>query len=174
MGGGFYPDGRGLFQNDHAPVHRAQGPTEWFDEEENDANDMLRPSRSAHLNPVEHRQGEFGVTCKTETALSVTIRHHHHLGKKKMVMPRSISAALVARDVPTPFEPNANPNASHPRSRSFFYFSMLCKYCLSPLPSSTHRLPAWLHTSQCEPRCYEECAQNQSVWTWSVTVWHVM
>lgn len=82
-GGGFYPDGRGLFQNDHAPVHRAQGPTEWFDEEENDANDMLRPSRSAHLNPVEHRQGEFGVTCKTETALSVTIRHHHHLGKKK-------------------------------------------------------------------------------------------
>ena len=37
----FYPDGSGLFQDDNAPIHRARGVTEWFDEYENDVNHML-------------------------------------------------------------------------------------------------------------------------------------
>ncbi len=51
----FYPDGSGLFQDNNAPVHRARGVTTWFDEHENDVNQMLRPSQSTDLNPIEHR-----------------------------------------------------------------------------------------------------------------------
>ncbi len=49
-----YPDGSGLFQDDNAPIHRARGGTECFDECENDVNHMLRPSQSPDLNPDEH------------------------------------------------------------------------------------------------------------------------
>ncbi len=42
----FYPDGSALFQDDNAPIHRARGVTEWFDEYENDVNHMLWPSQS--------------------------------------------------------------------------------------------------------------------------------
>lgn len=37
----FHPDGSGLFQDDSAPIHRARGPTEWFNEDENDVSDAL-------------------------------------------------------------------------------------------------------------------------------------
>ena len=37
----FYPDGSGLFQDDNAPIQRARGVTEWFDEYENDVHHML-------------------------------------------------------------------------------------------------------------------------------------
>ena len=50
----FYPDESGLFQDDNAPIQRARGVTEWFDEYENDVNHTLRPSQSPDLNPVEH------------------------------------------------------------------------------------------------------------------------
>ncbi len=50
----FYPDGSGLFQDDNAPIHRAGGVTEWFDENENDVNHMLWSVQSPDLNPVEH------------------------------------------------------------------------------------------------------------------------
>ena len=50
----FYPDGTGLFQDDNAPIHRARGVTEWFDEYKNDVNHMLWPSQSTDLNPTEH------------------------------------------------------------------------------------------------------------------------
>ena len=49
----FYPDGSGLFQDDNAPIHRARGVTEWFDEYGNDGNHMLWPSQSPDLNPIE-------------------------------------------------------------------------------------------------------------------------
>ncbi len=51
----FYPDGSGLFQDDNAPIHRARGLTEWFDEYENDVNHILWPLQSPDLNPVEHQ-----------------------------------------------------------------------------------------------------------------------
>lgn len=50
----FYPDGRGLFQDDSVPIHRAQGVTEWFYEYENDVNHILWPSQSPDLNPIEN------------------------------------------------------------------------------------------------------------------------
>ncbi len=40
----FCPDGSGLFQDDSAPIHRARGLTECFDEDEDDVNQMLWPS----------------------------------------------------------------------------------------------------------------------------------
>ena len=49
----FYPEGSGFFQDGDAPIHRARGVTEWFDEYENDVNHMLRPSQSPDLNPIE-------------------------------------------------------------------------------------------------------------------------
>ena len=48
----FYPSGSGLFQ--HAPIHRAQGVTECFDEYENNVNHMRWPSPSPPLNPIEN------------------------------------------------------------------------------------------------------------------------
>lgn len=30
----FYPDGSGLFQDDSTPIHKAQGLSVWFDEDE--------------------------------------------------------------------------------------------------------------------------------------------
>merc|ERR1719419_1878272 len=36
-----YPDGSGLFQGDNAPIHRARGVTEWFEEYEDDVNHTL-------------------------------------------------------------------------------------------------------------------------------------
>lgn len=47
----FYPNGCGLFYNDSASIHKARGLTERFDEDANDVNYTLRPSRSPHLNP---------------------------------------------------------------------------------------------------------------------------
>ena len=49
----FCPDVSGLFQDDNAPIHRARGVTEWFDEYENDVNHMLWPLQSPDLNPNE-------------------------------------------------------------------------------------------------------------------------
>lgn len=43
-----------LFQDDHAPIYRAQIFTEWFEEYEIHANRMLRPSQSADLKKTEH------------------------------------------------------------------------------------------------------------------------
>lgn len=42
----FYPDGRGLFQDDHTPIHRARELTKWFDKDENDINNMPWPSQT--------------------------------------------------------------------------------------------------------------------------------
>lgn len=36
-----YPGGSGLFQEDNAPAQREQGVTEWFDERENDINQVF-------------------------------------------------------------------------------------------------------------------------------------
>lgn len=44
----FYPDERGLFQDDPTPNHRAQGFTEWY-KYENKVNHMLCPSQSSDL-----------------------------------------------------------------------------------------------------------------------------
>ena len=48
----FHPDGSGLFQDDNAPIHRARGVTEWFEEYENQVNHILRPSQSPDLIPI--------------------------------------------------------------------------------------------------------------------------
>lgn len=47
----FYPDARGLFEDDIVPIHRAWGVTVWF---ESYINHMLWPSQWSHLNPVKH------------------------------------------------------------------------------------------------------------------------
>ena len=49
----FYPDRRGLFQDDDSSSHKVPGVTEWFDEYENEANYVLWSSQSPDLNPVE-------------------------------------------------------------------------------------------------------------------------
>lgn len=45
----FYPDGTGLFQDDPAPIHRAEELTECFYEDENYVSPMLWPSHSPNL-----------------------------------------------------------------------------------------------------------------------------
>lgn len=46
----FYSDGRGFFQRDSAPIHKARGFTEWLYEDEIDVNHVLRPSCPPDLN----------------------------------------------------------------------------------------------------------------------------
>lgn len=49
-----YPDGIGLFHNDHVPIHRARGVIKCFDKYENDVKHMQWLLRSPDLNPIEH------------------------------------------------------------------------------------------------------------------------
>ena len=37
----FYADRGGLLKDENAPIHRARGVTEWFDEYDNDVNHVL-------------------------------------------------------------------------------------------------------------------------------------
>lgn len=60
----FYPGGCGLFQDDSAPLHRTRRLNEWLDEDEDDINPMLQPSRSSNLHQVEHGW-RFGQTSRT-------------------------------------------------------------------------------------------------------------
>lgn len=46
----FIHGGRGLFQDDSAPMYRAQGRTQWLAEDKNDVDD----ANSLHLNPVQY------------------------------------------------------------------------------------------------------------------------
>ncbi len=67
----FYPDGSGLFQDDNAPIHRAQGVSEWSEEYENDVNHILRPPQilAPFLREI--------WTDMLDSAL-----HHHHQNTK--------------------------------------------------------------------------------------------
>lgn len=62
----FYPNGRGLFQDDPSPIHISQWP-EWSEEDENEVNYTRWPSHSPHLNPVEPQ---------SDTSDGV-LQHHH-------------------------------------------------------------------------------------------------
>lgn len=45
----FYPDGRGLFQEDSTPIHRVQGFTEWSDQDEDICYDLYKHSIRQHF-----------------------------------------------------------------------------------------------------------------------------
>lgn len=63
----FSSDGSCLFHDDKAPIHRAPGVTEWFDDYENDVGHKLCPSHPIATIIL----GDFGQTWWT--ALSTTI-----------------------------------------------------------------------------------------------------
>lgn len=47
----FSPDRSGLFQDDPAPIHRAQGRMDRFNENESEVNHMLWPLHSPDFKP---------------------------------------------------------------------------------------------------------------------------
>lgn len=50
----FYSDGSGLIQDDNVLIHKAVGPTEWFDEDENDVNHITVFTLNTSQKPVEN------------------------------------------------------------------------------------------------------------------------
>ncbi|KAK3553900.1 hypothetical protein QTP70_012922 [Hemibagrus guttatus] len=48
-----FPDGCGLFQRDNAPCHKAKMLQEWFDEHNNEFEELTPPPNSPDLNPIE-------------------------------------------------------------------------------------------------------------------------
>ena len=70
----FYADGTGVLEDDNAPICRAWGVTEWFDEYENGVNHMLWPLQSLNLSPIEHLVWNSMLN-------SALHRHHQYQGK---------------------------------------------------------------------------------------------
>ena len=58
----FYPEGRGLFQDENAPVARTKGVISRVNEHENGVNHKPWPLQLPDLNPPEKPMGDFGVT----------------------------------------------------------------------------------------------------------------
>ncbi|KAK3513336.1 hypothetical protein QTP70_012369 [Hemibagrus guttatus] len=48
-----FPDGCGLFQQDNAPCHKAEMLQEWFDDHNNQFEELTPPPNSPDLNPVQ-------------------------------------------------------------------------------------------------------------------------
>ena len=49
-----FPDGRGLFQQDNAPCHKAKMVQDWFEEHSSEFEVLTWPPDSPDLNPIEH------------------------------------------------------------------------------------------------------------------------
>ncbi|KAK3567781.1 hypothetical protein QTP86_026451, partial [Hemibagrus guttatus] len=49
-----FPDGCGLFQQDNAPCHKAEMVQEWFDDHNNQFEELTPPPNSPDLNPIQH------------------------------------------------------------------------------------------------------------------------
>lgn len=90
-----------LFHNNSTLIYRAQGPSVWFNEDENNINHMLG---SPHLNPVEHLWDNLEQSVWSDQKYTNTY----------------IYTMLLNNSTPTP-------NTQY--SRTFLYFSLHVQQC---------------------------------------------